>query len=423
MARRTTKKKGSGGGFVLTLILVLLAIAVAGGIYYAASRGGEKDVLDKGLTGGAATVDLREESKAAQRAVDDILLSKDNWQLKDNGREDQHERMKETGGEVAWNKRQLAIGVPPSTGLEGAASWLGEKIAGAKMVVVNQREATYNGWDSVRMEIAIVAKAGDGKMNFVTDTVYFYHNLNLTKEDKDIKEEKEKKKEEKKPAQKYHGKLAVIIDDCGYDLAPVRKLVNLNAPFSYAILPYKDFSSDALHVIKSGGQTAMLHLPMEPMDRSAMSEGKNTVLTDMTAEQVQNLTRKAVDSLPGIEGVNNHQGSKATSNEATMKAVLKVLKEKKLFFVDSSTYSKSIGDQTARSMGIPTARNNIFLDNSSDENDIIAKIWQAVEMADRNGSAIAICHARPNTADAWSKVIGEVQASGIQLVPVGNLLK
>ena len=74
-------------------------------------------------------------------------------------------------------------------------------------------------------------------------------------------------------------------------------------------------------------------------------------------------------------------------------------------------------------MGVPTARNNIFLDNSSDEDDIIAKIWQAVEMADRNGSAIAICHARPHTAAAWRKVIDEVNASGIQLVPVSSLLK
>lgn len=421
MARRINKKKGSGGGFVLTLILVLLAIAVAGGIYYAASRGGEKDVLDKGAAG--TSVDLREESKEAHRAVDDILLSKDNWQLTDNGREDQHERVKETDGEIIWNKRQLAIGVPPSTGLEGAAVWLGEKLSGTKMLVLNQREATYNGWEAVRMEIAISAKAGTGKMNFVTDTVYFYHNLNLTKEDKDIKKDDSKKKDDKKAAQKYHGKLAVIIDDCGYDLAPVRKLVSLNAPFSYAILPYKDFSSDVLHVIKGSGQTAMLHLPMEPMDRTAMSEGKATILTDMTAEQIQKITRAAIDSLPGIEGVNNHQGSKATSNEATMKAVLKVLKQQGLFFVDSSTYSKSIGDQVARSMGIPTARNNIFLDNSTNEDEIIAKIWQAVEMADRNGSAIAICHARPHTAAAWSKVIDKVQESGIQLVSVSSLLK
>ncbi len=154
-----------------------------------------------------------------------------------------------------------------------------------------------------------------------------------------------------------------------------------------------------------------------------MSEGKSTVLTDMSSEQVQDLTSKAVNSLPGISGVNNHQGSKATSNEPTMKAVLKIIKKQGLFFVDSSTYSKSIGDQVARSMGIPTARNNIFLDNSADEGDIIAKIWQAVELADRNGSAIAICHARPHTVAAWSKVIDEVRQSGIQLVPVNDLLK
>lgn len=420
MARRTNKS-GTGGGFVLTLILVLLAIAVAGGIYYAASRG-EKDVLDKGLTG-SADVDLREESKEAQRAVDNILLGKDNWQLTDNGREDQHESLKETGGEVTWNKRQLAIGVPPSTGLDGAANWLKGKIAGSKLVVLNQREGTYNSWDAVRMEIAIAAKAGNGKMNFITDTVYFYHNRNLTKEDKDIKEDTTKKKTTGQHTQKYHGKLAIIIDDCGYDLAPVRELVKLDAPFSFAILPYKDFSSDALHVIKSGGKTAMLHLPMEPMDRSAMSEGKSTILTDMTAEQVQKVTRAAVESLSGIEGVNNHQGSRATTNVATMKAALKVLQQQGLFFVDSSTSSKSIGDEVARELGVPAARNNIFLDNSADEDDIIAKIWQAVEMADRNGSAIAICHARPHTAAAWNSVIDEVRDSGIQLVPVSSLLR
>lgn len=422
MARRNTRKKGLGGGFILTLLLVLLAIAVACGIYYAASKNGEKDVLDKGFTG-PKTVDLREESKEAHRTVDEILLSKDNWQLKDNGREDQHDRIKQTKGEVIWTKRQLAIGIPPSTGLEGAADWLGEKIGATKMVVLSQREATYNDWPSLRMEIAITAKAGDGKINFVTDTVYFYHNRNLTKEDKDIKEDKTKKKDDKQSVQKYHGKLAIVVDDCGYELSALRKLIELKAPFSYAILPYKDFSSDALHIIKGAGQTAMLHLPMEPVDRTAMSEGKNAVLVDMTAEQVQSLTKKAVNSLPGVVGVNNHQGSKATTNEATMKAVLKVLKQQKLFFVDSRTHSKSIGDKVARTMGVATARNNIFLDNSTNEDDIIAKIWEAVEMADRNGSAIAICHARPNTAKAWSAVIDEVKKSGIQLVPVTDLLK
>ncbi len=201
MARRTNKKT-SGRGFVLTLILVLLAIAVAGGIYYAASRGGEKDLLDKSIIG-SSTIDLREASKEAHRAVDEILLGKDNWQLSDNGLEEQHERMQETGNEVLWTKRQMAIGVPPSTSLEGASEWLNKKITGNKMVVVSQREATYNNWEAVRMEISLTAKAGTGKKNFTTDIVYFYHNLNLTKEDKDIKKDVNPKKAEQKSAQKY----------------------------------------------------------------------------------------------------------------------------------------------------------------------------------------------------------------------------
>lgn len=34
-------------------------------------------------------------------------------------------------------------------------------------------ETTYNDWDSVRLDIAISTKAGEGTKEFVTDTVYF----------------------------------------------------------------------------------------------------------------------------------------------------------------------------------------------------------------------------------------------------------
>ena len=166
----------------------------------------------------------------------------------------------------------------------------------------------------------------------------------------------------------------------------------------------------------------MLHLPMEPMNASAMSEGKSTVLTNMDDKRIMQLTREMVNSLPGISGVNNHQGSKATSDERTMRAVLKELKRDGLFFVDSNTYAKSLGDKLAAQMGVPTGRNNIFLDNSTNEDEIIGKIWQAAAIADEYGSAIAICHARPHTVNAWEQVIDEVKASGLKLVPVTEVL-
>ena len=384
---------------------------MAAGIYYASSRA-EKDVEDSGVTG-QKQIELLEESKAAQKAVDDILLTRDNWQLTDNGRKQQEEEQA-SGVKVIWNKRELAIGVPAATELRDAAGWLSDKLDGSRLKTVRLEETTYNDWDAARLDIAISTKAGEGTKEFVTDTVYFYHNLNLDKPDKDIKKET--------PKRSHHGKLAVIIDDCGYDVDLVQRLVDLHAPFSFAIIPYRDFSSDSLHVINGGGQVAMLHLPMEPMNASAMSEGKSTVLTSMDDKRIMQLTREMVESLPGISGVNNHQGSKATSDERTMRAVLKELKRQGMFFVDSNTYAKSLGDKLAAGMGIPTGRNNIFLDNSTNEDEIIKRIWQAAAIADKYGSAIAICHARPHTVNAWEQVIDEVKASGLKLVPVTEVL-
>ena len=43
-------------------------------------------------------------------------------------------------------------------------------------------------------------------------------------------------------------------------------------------------------------------------------------------------------------------------------------------------------------------------------------------IADKYGSSIAICHARPHTVNAWEQVIDEVKASGLKLVPVTEVL-
>ena len=243
MAKRGRSKKSSNWFTVLLLAVVLLAAAAAG-IYYASSRS-EKDVENTGITG-PSQIELLEESKSAQKAVDDILLTRDNWQLTDNGRSSQKEKQR-SGAEVIWNKRELAIGVPRDTQLRDAANWLAGKLEGSKLKTVRMEETTYNDWDSVRLDIAISTKAGEGTKEFVTDTVYFYHNLNLDKPDKDIKKEQT-------TTRSHHGRLAVIIDDCGYDVDLVQRLVNLRAPFSFAIIPYRDFSSDSLHVINAAAR-------------------------------------------------------------------------------------------------------------------------------------------------------------------------
>ena len=418
MATRRRKSSSGGKYIILGLIGIIAILAVACGFFYANDRS-KKDVGDSQSKAPAKEVNLLDESIEAQRLVDNILLQKDNWQLIENDHGKKNVEVEESGAKVQINQRNLAVGVPVSTSVTGAGDWLKTKVEAAGLAYISGRMTKYKTWDAFKAEVGIKVKAGSGSKEFVTDTIVFFHNGNLKKKDKDVKDLPEEPVEE--PRQ-YQGKIAIIVDDCGADMTTVRTLLNTGLPFSYAILPEKEFSSDVLEMVKSRGKVPMLHLPMEPLSRSAMSEGSRTIMTGKSSPSQQALLRKHLNSLPGVIGVNNHQGSKATADKATMKAVLQVLKNEKIFFVDSRTNSASIARDMAKQMGVATARNDIFLDNSSNVEDIRKQIYKAFAMAEKNGSAIAICHARPNTAKCWQMYADEFKKSGITFVPVNKLL-
>ena len=418
MATRRRKSSSGGKYIVLGLIGIIAILAVACGFFYANDRS-KKDVGDSQSKGPAKEVNLLDESIEAQRLVDNILLQKDNWQLIENDNGKKNVEVEESGAKVQINQRNLAVGVPTSTSVTGAGDWLKNKVEAAGLAYISGRMTKYKTWDAFKAEVGITVKAGSGSKSFVTDTIVFFHNANLKKKDKDVKDLPEEPVEE--PRQ-YQGKVAVIVDDCGADMTTVRALLNTGLPFSYAILPDKEFSSDVLEMVKSRGKMPMLHLPMEPLSRSAMSEGNRTIMTNTSAATQQALVRKHLQSLPGVIGVNNHQGSKATADKATMQAVLQVLKKENIFFVDSRTNSASIARDMAKQMGVATARNDIFLDNSSNVEDIRKQIYKAFAMAEKNGSAIAICHARKNTAKCWQMYAEDFKKSGITFVPVNKLL-
>ena len=91
-------------------------------MFYASQKSKPKD-LSKAVRNEA--FDLMEESKSAHHALDEILMKhKDTWQLQDTDRKEKTEKMPSTGVEVHYTQREVDIGVPPTTELEGAAAWL-----------------------------------------------------------------------------------------------------------------------------------------------------------------------------------------------------------------------------------------------------------------------------------------------------------
>lgn len=162
-------------------------------------------------------------------------------------------------------------------------------------------------------------------------------------------------------ARTNHG-LALILDDVGYNIDNLKRVLALSVPVAISVLPEGPFAEQSAKLAHQAGQIVMLHLPMQPIDPS-LQMSESFLLDDMSEEALRDTFNRDVDRVPFVEGVNNHMGSKLTQLEAPMRQVMQLCREKGLFFVDSKTSSRSVAARMAKDMGINWASRRFFLDH------------------------------------------------------------
>ena len=201
------------------------------------------------------------------------------------------------------------------------------------------------------------------------------------------------------------GVIVLVIDDFGYRNDNISDgFLNLSIPITCAIIPGHIASKKFAEKAVSYGKEVIIHMPMESENYSP-GEDEYKLLTSMTSELLENKLIQAFESLPEAIGMNNHQGSKATSDSKTMTVLASVLKDRGKYFIDSRTSSLTIGEKTMVSFGVPTTRRNIFLDNNNDLDKIEEQMNKLAKSAKKNGVAVGLGHARKNTLSVLEKVV------------------
>lgn len=216
------------------------------------------------------------------------------------------------------------------------------------------------------------------------------------------------------------GRLAVVIDDAGRDLASQRVYESLGVPLTLAVMPNQVHTQEAASEWAAAGLPVIIHQPMESVSHSGMEP--IVLLTTMSDEAMRTMLSDSFRQIPQAVGMNNHQGSKATTDRHTMDVVMNELHHRGLFFLDSATNTTTAADSAAAAYGVPYARNELFVDNSTDVEEIKAMIRKGARMA-AGGSAIIIGHCRPNTAEAFRQMVPELKAEGIRFVYVSSLMR
>ncbi len=216
-------------------------------------------------------------------------------------------------------------------------------------------------------------------------------------------------------------RLVIILDDWGYSNQNFPYLRDIALKLDVSVLPNHRYSRAAAETAHRYGKEVMLHLPMEPLNLDRKYWEKVTITTDMDEGQIGQTVLSLLDSVPYVKGVNNHMGSKATADRRLMNVVVKTLKGRVGFFIDSVSTPSSVVCKVAKENGMMCLSRDVFIDNDSSISYIKSQIRRALRVAEKKGYAVAIGHDRVNTLRAILDMETEI-LNRVEVVTAGELV-
>ena len=217
-------------------------------------------------------------------------------------------------------------------------------------------------------------------------------------------------------------KVAIVIDDFGYNTNNLAAFYDIREPLTFSVLPNLPHSRDVAESAKEHGYEVILHLPLES-HRKDVKEESQTIKPGENRKEVIARLEKDISSVPGLSGVSNHMGSKATEDMDLMSEIFAYLKKRDLYFLDSLTSDKSVCRSAAEKAGLRFAKRDTFLDNDDKVDYIETQLAGLEKLAFKRGRAIAICHDKKNTAAALAKVMPQMSKDGIEFVYLSEMVR
>ena len=216
--------------------------------------------------------------------------------------------------------------------------------------------------------------------------------------------------------------IAIVIDDLGLSMSRVGKVLELPERLTLAFLPYGGASVEAARLARARGHELLLHLPMEPLSADH-DPGKNALLARLGERYFHDRLGWNLARFDGYVGINNHMGSRLTRSAVHMTWLARALKQRGLFFLDSSTVLDSQAERVIGRLGVPALARDIFLDDVVAFDAVMGQLGATEALARRRGEAIAIGHPHAATIEALRQWLPAAKSRGLRFVTLREILE
>jgi polysaccharide deacetylase 2 family uncharacterized protein YibQ len=213
-----------------------------------------------------------------------------------------------------------------------------------------------------------------------------------------------------------HPRIAIVFEHAGASLAELQPIYAMHRPFALGIFPHMRYSAQIAREAPSHGLVPMLHLPMESLNPADLGPVTGIIWVRMSDAEIARAVDGDLASVPGVVGVDNHGGSRATADPRVMRAALAVVKARGLWFEENRNSPRSIATTVARRLGLRTVQVSAYLDEPPA--GIADKLRGLIATARRQGWAVGVGHIATGTPQVVRRLLPEFDRAGVEIVSV-----
>jgi polysaccharide deacetylase 2 family uncharacterized protein YibQ len=211
--------------------------------------------------------------------------------------------------------------------------------------------------------------------------------------------------------------LTLIIDDLGQTPSRDSRALALPGPVTLAIMPDTPHAAEFARQAHDAGKTVIIHMPMDP------ATGPFAWHPDLPDAELQKRLDAAFKAVPFASGMNNHEGSRMTSQPAAMAMLMGRLQQRGMFFLDSRTSAKTVAAAKAQDIGLPSLSRDVFLDDVRTPQAITAQLQTAIKFAHKHGTVVMIGHPYPQTLDVLERELPKLASQGVKWIAIKDMVK
>jgi len=222
-------------------------------------------------------------------------------------------------------------------------------------------------------------------------------------------------------------KIAIVIDDIGFQWNLDHRALALSREVAVSIIPEGPHAATLAQRASEQNREVWVHLPLAGMHHDNCQAGLTCLQSDWSRETMRAHLLGQLGMVPGAIGINNHQGSRFTSDREAVERLVSVIGQVKhdlgqpLIVLDSRTVATSQLERVAHEEGLKTLRRRVFLDHRNDS-ESIARAWEnLIDLARYHGQAVAIGHPRELTLSFLEVALNELEDEGVLLVSPSSL--